>query len=275
MLNTSRGGMLMSMITCPECRKEISDKATVCPTCGYPVNQDLLGNPPPKPTNRFVFNVKLILILHICFFVVICSGINLPVGITQMFAIITMILVPVDIFLAYQCIQRARKNRSNSSKRTGIAALLIGVIVGLIILASIVFSQQSIGSDEPNGDKYTAALYAMVDIRSHLKSPESFVVNQVYVDIDDERHTLNGEYVTDFIGWYYVYVDFSAKNGFGETDRKIAFYKYNQDYERFIPVGSDLDSIQTVSEIPKGNEHIVKLNSELFNEYDFSILESS
>lgn len=28
----------MSLINCPECGKEISDKATTCPNCGYPIN---------------------------------------------------------------------------------------------------------------------------------------------------------------------------------------------------------------------------------------------
>ena len=27
----------MSLITCPECGKEISDKANFCPSCGYPI----------------------------------------------------------------------------------------------------------------------------------------------------------------------------------------------------------------------------------------------
>lgn len=28
----------MALITCPECGKEISNKATACPNCGYPIN---------------------------------------------------------------------------------------------------------------------------------------------------------------------------------------------------------------------------------------------
>lgn len=28
----------MSLIKCPECGKEISDKASSCPSCGYPIN---------------------------------------------------------------------------------------------------------------------------------------------------------------------------------------------------------------------------------------------
>lgn len=29
----------MALIKCPECGKEISDKATLCPNCGYPISQ--------------------------------------------------------------------------------------------------------------------------------------------------------------------------------------------------------------------------------------------
>lgn len=31
----------MSMINCPECGKEISDKAFSCPNCGYPLNVNI------------------------------------------------------------------------------------------------------------------------------------------------------------------------------------------------------------------------------------------
>jgi len=30
----------MALIHCPECNKEISDKAKVCPKCGYPISKD-------------------------------------------------------------------------------------------------------------------------------------------------------------------------------------------------------------------------------------------
>lgn len=29
----------MALIKCPECEKEISDKASSCPSCGYPINK--------------------------------------------------------------------------------------------------------------------------------------------------------------------------------------------------------------------------------------------
>lgn len=30
----------MSLIICPECGKEFSDKAAACPNCGYPINHE-------------------------------------------------------------------------------------------------------------------------------------------------------------------------------------------------------------------------------------------
>ena len=33
-----RGGKNMALINCPECGKSVSDKATVCIHCGYPIN---------------------------------------------------------------------------------------------------------------------------------------------------------------------------------------------------------------------------------------------
>lgn len=34
----------MSLIKCPECEKEISDKADVCPNCGYPLKDTKINN---------------------------------------------------------------------------------------------------------------------------------------------------------------------------------------------------------------------------------------
>lgn len=34
----------MALIRCPECEAEVSDKATSCPKCGYPINKEAKGN---------------------------------------------------------------------------------------------------------------------------------------------------------------------------------------------------------------------------------------
>lgn len=39
----------MALITCPECNKEISDKATICPNCGHPMQVNQIENSDAAP----------------------------------------------------------------------------------------------------------------------------------------------------------------------------------------------------------------------------------
>lgn len=36
----------MALINCPECNKEISDKASSCPNCGYPIQEQIFKSKP-------------------------------------------------------------------------------------------------------------------------------------------------------------------------------------------------------------------------------------
>src|SRR4051794_16621515 len=38
----------MALITCPECTKEVSDRATACPHCGFPLTREQTPVAPPK-----------------------------------------------------------------------------------------------------------------------------------------------------------------------------------------------------------------------------------
>ena len=43
----------MALITCPECGKQVSDKANSCPNCGYPLTKkvDTVKSVMPNPAN--------------------------------------------------------------------------------------------------------------------------------------------------------------------------------------------------------------------------------
>ena len=61
----------MALITCPECQKNISDAATACPGCGFPLNQANVPKatdavlPTVKPKTKISRSTK--------FFIVFCS----------------------------------------------------------------------------------------------------------------------------------------------------------------------------------------------------------
>lgn len=47
----------MSLIKCPECGKEISDKATVCIHCGYPIKEETDKINIEQNTKKFCISV--------------------------------------------------------------------------------------------------------------------------------------------------------------------------------------------------------------------------
>lgn len=55
----------MALIKCPECGKEISDKAIRCPGCGYPVERDSDEKQAPLLTS---FSVILLLLFGVSMF---------------------------------------------------------------------------------------------------------------------------------------------------------------------------------------------------------------
>lgn len=46
----------MPLILCPECNREISDKANACPQCGYPITDTSYRNAPIPTAHRIVPN---------------------------------------------------------------------------------------------------------------------------------------------------------------------------------------------------------------------------
>ena len=60
----------MALIECAECRKEVSDKASVCPHCGYP-----LVEPPKQPAlSSNIKRRKRSLILVVWAVMFLCIG---------------------------------------------------------------------------------------------------------------------------------------------------------------------------------------------------------
>lgn len=56
----------MALINCPECNREISDTAKVCPSCGYKINLQKY-----KKRNKIIFGVILsVIIVSIGFYVI-------------------------------------------------------------------------------------------------------------------------------------------------------------------------------------------------------------
>jgi len=50
----------MTLTKCPECEKQVSDKAPQCPNCGYPVSNNTDDNP-PKSSNVLTWGISIVI----------------------------------------------------------------------------------------------------------------------------------------------------------------------------------------------------------------------
>lgn len=64
----------MALIKCPECETEISDKAEMCPKCGFPVNKEAQGNVLEKVKNIDKNKLKKYIIVAITIIAIIVIG---------------------------------------------------------------------------------------------------------------------------------------------------------------------------------------------------------
>ena len=62
----------MALISCPECGKEISDKALSCPSCGCPISQT--ENVKPKRNNRKNMVLMLVIVVFLSGLVFVFSS---------------------------------------------------------------------------------------------------------------------------------------------------------------------------------------------------------
>ena len=78
------GGISMALIKCPECGKEISDKADKCINCGYPIaNQSKKFNPVVNHRNSNKYSQRNIIVISLLSVVIIVVGVILFLNMNQ------------------------------------------------------------------------------------------------------------------------------------------------------------------------------------------------
>lgn len=110
------GGRKMALIKCPECGKEISDKAIRCPSCGYPIEKVFDEKRAPLLTS---FSMALLLLFGISmFFLKLGWGVN-------------SVLLIVTLFLSILALK--------SDEKGALLASIPLLISGIVIMRLIVF----------------------------------------------------------------------------------------------------------------------------------------
>ena len=128
----------MTLIKCPECNKEISDKASSCPHCGYPLPKKEEKNKPKETKKRFSSKEYKLwgFILAIC-----CSLILLIflLSITFNNILISLCLTILYSFIIYILCKKLLTNKKNIKKYLFIiiAIGVIPLIISIVLLITI------------------------------------------------------------------------------------------------------------------------------------------
>ncbi len=86
----------MSIIQCPECKNDISSKATSCPHCGYPLRANESDR---KPSRRSAFGEITFAFSILAMIMLFTGGIALILPVFIL-AIVAVILGIIDIFVS-------------------------------------------------------------------------------------------------------------------------------------------------------------------------------
>lgn len=250
----------MALVNCPECGKEISDKAGKCPYCGYPI-----GGESDVQINKEVKKKKNILPLLLGIIVIVVVGtlvynyaVLQPKKIAEQNAIYEKAMKQVDkreydeaIELLYTIpkyenietiIADVEKEKETfDTYNSGIGYLETGKYAeGIELLNKI--SDYSDVAQVLNEAKYESYAYSAVSaVKSILKNPDSLSVYEVhFYENDGEDAVTNAEGEK----YPYVIMHIGAQNGFGGNTTSYAGFTYDNE-KRAYTLETYTDTLDT------------------------------
>lgn len=254
----------MALINCPECGKEISSQANNCPHCGYPISErtnGIEGKAFLEPLEIVQTDTSIVskqskgrnpklFVLLVCVVIAMVAIVayflwpkgNPLVGTWETEKMESGIMFSCEFgeggdfksaFIdedgnAYDVIE-ARYSVSDGVIKVdggygttmtfnyslkGKALMLedLAMKKGSKKISEYPIAEEKLTEDEEN------AVDACNDLKSRLKNPSSLQLNSIVVA--DEQTTYQ----------YYIFVDYSAQNGFGGTTRSVAVYRNGKYY---------------------------------------------
>lgn len=262
----------MSQIFCQKCGTQNEATSTFCYHCGAPLNSGNLSVPnqstPINPTsvkrvkNPFTKWIFIVIAMQIVFLIVSTQS-----GTIGSIAFAAAVISTFAVLILSILTSIKAKKYANKGLVVGVVFSVLTIVLFSIVVISLIFT--SFGdSSEQSEEKYfeqsinTAATASIGSIKSSLKDPSSLKINRIYAQIYDTRISVqysDGTYSDggEFTGYFRIYVDFTAANGFGGVSREYYYFQYNQNLER--------TAVYEIDSTPAVDEGIWVLDTEEYN----------
>ncbi|MGN1319822.1 MAG: zinc-ribbon domain-containing protein [Acutalibacteraceae bacterium] len=263
----------MAKIFCSKCGTQIDDAATFCFKCGNKVYSDNTTKPTEEQTierpvkkvkhNPFIKYIFITIAVQILLVIISARPGNIG-GYAFLLALVLIFAV-----LAFSIISIVKaKNYNKKGKATGIVFTVLSAILVIVISAATIngITNNNIADNEYeyiDDCVHTVAINSVGNLKNMLKDPSSLKINKIYAKVYDTRITAqfsDGTYYDggDFKGYFEIYIDYTATNGFGGVGRECYYFKWSQD---LVCTNS-----KQIDSMPDANNDVWVLDVEKYNE---------
>lgn len=192
----------MALINCPECGKEVSDKAKSCPYCGMPlVSEGLIPDAKANETKTVLSSE--------------------PKSQTKKSGGIKIVLFSILLWIAFFVGVIVIIEKTGSDLGVAIFSLIITVAAVLLIIKAI----KSIIDSKKSGKKYIVFIIAII-LSGLLIRSSAFEAASAFKTYSNSTHGDNPIYAEENIKRLIAYID---KNGEKNADGKLAVIKVLND----------------------------------------------
>lgn len=222
----------MALIKCPECDKEISDKASVCPSCGCPIHEGGDDNNSKvetvKPKNK-----QMILVACVC--IAVLFVVILGLGLSKKAK-----TEKTDGEIATEDIQK-------ETYREATDLLLSGKYDEAKEMFETIPDYQDVETILEQIPWETKTFVCIDELKSLLKSPDSLVIYDVYYFGTEAREDakLDDEAVAEFQNIFSAdepgsvcLIHYGATNSMGGMTDSAAFFVYDKTNKKYTFFGS-------------------------------------
>lgn len=215
----------MALIKCPECGKEISDKANSCPNCGCPIGTDTatkesISTVEVSPSNK--------------------QGVKIKKFIPLIIGVVVVAIIGIIIYNVKVVQPKKIEAQNKATYEEAIALLEKGKYEdGNELLQSIAGYEDVDTILEQI--KWESRVYECItDIRQYLKNPDSLQVYEVVfydgykADIDDTKKELMEDIVNLAGGEPVCVMHRGGQNGFGGNTTGYSLFLYSDGVYKYV-----------------------------------------
>lgn len=211
----------MAIITCPECGKEISDQATSCPNCGYPI----------KETTQI--NAKK-------------SNINLKKKLPVIILIGALVVIGIIIYIVVGSPNKIKAKTYDEA----IALLEEGKYEEANNLLNTIPDYEDVATLQEQ-ISYESRVFQCIDsLEEYMKNPDSLQIYDVYfyskeyndtVEVTDRLKEVMDGLISVTSDEPIIIINYGAENGLGGISTGYAMFLYLTEDYKFIGSSDTLD----------------------------------